>query len=805
MEHVHEEVYQSSRLNSKYSKLPLDHHTSGAENMEEYNHLCNNTNHLSDSQESNSEEEVKHGIKDANNYVNSFNDNNDFGDDDDDDNDDDCATNFGVFAKKCKVQAHPFPNAEKTPVGSEETAESLTEELNASLRFDSQYSIDEDTGNSCAENNDGSLASSNSISSNNDTSCENSDTRSEKGKAKDAQKTSSYEKENNAELSGERNGNVTSQGARPKNRPQNPTTFNAFETNYHDEKIPSLETTGINQNFLARHSTDPSLPHSSFAESYDMRACNNYSNDWTQHSITSNSSSSSLSNLPRSLGPEIGGLMREDTQSRGVSSRYRDPMPVIYQAMTPVMGQFPSASGFSRDVDLFNWNGDLQRNNHQTSFSSFCDFIAGNGTQTASPSPGVSPLAPAVRYPAVTTPNYRINFPSIDSQFSSSAMSGSVAPVTSTYDGSSSYGRERVGNFSRCRPYYRDDQINSGLTTPEIFYPERREESLRNHELFNNQQEGSFASVSPRDPSLVSLEQRVAEIDRILKEREERTKRQREAAQRHREIREKRQREARERKGREQRKMREQDERERKEREQREIREREEREIREREEIENRERMERELEERRERETRIREDRIADESLPLQETPLWQCEHYQRRCSVKFPCCGVFYPCHRCHNLSGTCPADDKKAHHATHVKCGNCGIEGEINEGSQTCRSCGLKLSEYFCPKCKHFTGVDKNPFHCEKCEICRIYKDRSFHCDVCNVCLDKRLEGKHKCRPNSGHDECCICLEDAFSGCQILPCSHKVHRECAIAMIQNGVRNCPICRHPLYGQLQQ
>ena len=43
----------------------------------------------------------------------------------------------------------------------------------------------------------------------------------------------------------------------------------------------------------------------------------------------------------------------------------------------------------------------------------------------------------------------------------------------------------------------------------------------------------------------------------------------------------------------------------------------------------------------------------------------------------------------------------------------------------------------------------------------ICRIYRDRSFHCDVCNVCLDKRLEGKHKCRPDSGHDECCICLE--------------------------------------------
>ena len=41
------------------------------------------------------------------------------------------------------------------------------------------------------------------------------------------------------------------------------------------------------------------------------------------------------------------------------------------------------------------------------------------------------------------------------------------------------------------------------------------------------------------------------------------------------------------------------------------------------------------------------------------------------------------------------------------------------------------------------------------------RIHQDKSFHCEVCNVCLDKRLEGNHKCRPDSGHDECCICLE--------------------------------------------
>ena len=40
-------------------------------------------------------------------------------------------------------------------------------------------------------------------------------------------------------------------------------------------------------------------------------------------------------------------------------------------------------------------------------------------------------------------------------------------------------------------------------------------------------------------------------------------------------------------------------------------------------------------------------------------------------------------------------------------------------------------------------------------------IFKDRSFHCDVCNVCLDKRLEGRHSSRENSGHDERCLCLE--------------------------------------------
>ena len=728
MEHVHEESIQSSpRLSSKYSEIPLDHRSRGEDGMRVRSRLNGYAHHQDIiSQDSNSEDEDKQGDEAANNYTSSSNNDDDRGDSDDDndddydvirnsegssenkdddggnnddngvncdenceieypndhessnnyDDEDNFASNNGVSAKSCTIQSTLCPKEDETFLGSAETNESLAEELNANMRFDSQYSIDEDTGNSSAENNNGSLASSNGISSNNESSCKNYNTRSDKEKDKDLKKTNSFEVGKNAEPSAERDGEATSQGARPKTVQQNPELLNALDTHYQNGKIPSLETTGINRNFLARHSTDPNLPQSSFSESYDKPVSNKNSNDWTQHSLTRNSSSSPFWSLPHSSAPDRSGLMLKNAYSKAVSPRYRDPMPVNYQPVTLMTGQFTGVSGFSRGVDSFNWNENLPRKKHPMSFSSFEDFSVGNETQTASPSPGVRPLAPALRYPVVTTPN----FPTTTRQFSSSMTLASVAPITSTYDVSRSYGQEHVGDFNSYRPSYGDGQENGGLNASEIVHSETREGSSGNHGLFNYQQEDSFALVSLRDPSLVSLEKQVAEIDRILKEREERTKRQREAAQRHRNTRERRQREARERKEREQREMREQEERERREREQRELREREERETREREERENRERMERELEERRERETTVREYRTVEESLPLQETPQWQCEHYQRRCSVKFPCCGVFYPCHRCHNLSGTCPADDRKAHHATHVKCGNCGREEEVS-----------------------------------------------------------------------------------------------------------------------------
>ncbi len=179
------------------------------------------------------------------------------------------------------------------------------------------------------------------------------------------------------------------------------------------------------------------------------------------------------------------------------------------------------------------------------------------------------------------------------------------------------------------------------------------------------------------------------------------------------------------------------------------------------------------------------------------------CGHYQRLCLVNFGCCAGFFPCQRCHNISNDCDVDDRMAVDAIRLRCSLCHYEGDITEDSQTCPGCNQLMSEYYCAKCKHFTSMNITPFHCNKCGICRINKEENFHCDVCNVCLDIRLQGNHKCRENSGHDECCICLEDAFGGCRILPCSHKIHRECAIELVKNGIRTCPVCRSPLYTPL--
>ena len=101
------------------------------------------------------------------------------------------------------------------------------------------------------------------------------------------------------------------------------------------------------------------------------------------------------------------------------------------------------------------------------------------------------------------------------------------------------------------------------------------------------------------------------------------------------------------------------------------------------------ERKEREIRAERARKKREREARELEEARgwPQQQEPvtgqsLWLCEHYQRHCRVRFPCCNNFYSCHRCHNNSKECENEEAKASHATHLKCSYCHHEQEVMKG---------------------------------------------------------------------------------------------------------------------------
>ena len=148
--------------------------------------------------------------------------------------------------------------------------------------------------------------------------------------------------------------------------------------------------------------------------------------------------------------------------------------------------------------------------------------------------------------------------------------------------------------------------------------------------MLNNRDFGTD-SVESSDNSLLALERRVAEasalVERVLREREEREQFGREIKRKEQLIREQRAKEKRE---------------------------KEERELRE------------------------------AENWPQQQEAInarsqWLCEHYQRHCRVRFPCCTQFYPCHRCHNISKACENEEAKACHATHLKCSHCQEEQEV------------------------------------------------------------------------------------------------------------------------------
>uniref|UniRef100_A0A5F9CVR9 Ring finger and CHY zinc finger domain containing 1 n=1 Tax=Oryctolagus cuniculus TaxID=9986 RepID=A0A5F9CVR9_RABIT len=169
------------------------------------------------------------------------------------------------------------------------------------------------------------------------------------------------------------------------------------------------------------------------------------------------------------------------------------------------------------------------------------------------------------------------------------------------------------------------------------------------------------------------------------------------------------------------------------------------------------------------------------------------CEHYDRGCLLKAPCCDKLYTCRLCHDNNEDHQLDRFKV---KEVQCINCE---KIQHAQQTCEECSTLFGEYYCNIC-HLFDKDKKQYHCENCGICRIGpKEDFFHCLKCNLCLAMNLQGKHKCIENVSRQNCPICLEDIHTSrvvAHVLPCGHLLHRTCYEEMLKEGYR-CPLCMH--------
>ena len=460
---------------------------------------------------------------------------------------------------------------------------------------------------------------------------------------------------------------------------------------FYNSRIPSLDATGINPNFLARHTTDQSLQHVSQTGDFNPKKSTPRV-EWPTWSLPPPDASETghrwrhSSGLhPSIVGSQTGGQSSSqfwNQPSREMNSsnfnpqeqksfNYIDPWFASgAEAFTglrisdslPATNDTISRSLFNTHAAMASASEPKWRYSANNSYGSHANSSTYGGLPVRDGSP-VSRLPTAkshapVVFPSVTTPVTVLQpTASITSQsIPSFSYQSSVLPENL---------QERFMEPSIPNSFTENQDV-----CPIISSASRREE----------QRSKASSPEFPDDPSLAALERKVAEacavVERVMREREERTKAQREAARKKREMREQREREAREMREREERERREREEKERKEREERE---REDRKMRERQEREIRERNERDRSEQIENEDRDTRW-FGGERAPVQESPRWQCEHYQRRCLVKFPCCGIFYPCHRCHNTSGACDTDDRKANNATHVKCGICGQEEEVS-----------------------------------------------------------------------------------------------------------------------------
>lgn len=396
---------------------------------------------------------------------------------------------------------------------------------------------------------------------------------------------------------------------------------------------------GIKSGFLARHSNDYNMP-CSMDETEERLNCTNFcqfpdcaecsSRDTATASITALTS-------PAQYFLNFNSYQPEQSFCVPCNSKYRSPKnEEIWSLPPPPPPQFPSLPY------------DIPQERHYMSEN---DFDIG----------------------AMQSRTWH----SIDSNASlfaqSSSSSSWVGGFTNLGNGNGSEGQNSVINQSEIQgsafsvhptlttPNVTSVQAETSLTSERAMRQQERERMERETataRVLTDDESTTMQSSLPDsnsgtiadDDSLAALERRVAEacslVERVLKEREEKDKAIKE----------------RERRQREQRARRELQERERREREARETIQR---------------------NESGEGTSTGSEEEAPSQRAALPENPQWLCEHYQRLCRVKFPCCGKFYPCHRCHNNSDECENDNCKAKEAFYIECSVCRHQQAVRKSS--------------------------------------------------------------------------------------------------------------------------
>ncbi|XP_048494070.1 probable E3 ubiquitin-protein ligase RZFP34 isoform X3 [Beta vulgaris subsp. vulgaris] len=142
------------------------------------------------------------------------------------------------------------------------------------------------------------------------------------------------------------------------------------------------------------------------------------------------------------------------------------------------------------------------------------------------------------------------------------------------------------------------------------------------------------------------------------------------------------------------------------------------------------------------------------------------CQHYQRRCRIRAPCCNEIFDCHHCHNEAMN-----------------NINLE---------------KTKRHDIPR-HQVHQTSKKQYHCDGCGICRIGgRENFFHCYKCGCCYSVVLKNSHPCIEGAMHHDCPVCFEYLFESrndVTVLPCGHTIHKKCLDEMQEHCQFACPLC----------